>query len=933
VNATGVALNGDRFFFLLANASTINVGNLNASYISTNTINGANANISSLQTNNLSTTYLETSTLYATEATVNFLSTLTIEIDGNFLTSDNVGPGGELLLNGIPIATTANLSSIGDWALYPAVSTVRLANYNLSNANNLYASNTYLTNGITATTGSIRIFNSSNITNSNDIMTNTLETTGNVTIGGTLQVATANFQNIQTSSIGNAFGITSRNGTFSTLAVSSFTTPSLYVSTIGADIGNFSTLNVSTLITPNLSISSISASTLFAVTAAASTLNVSTINTPSLNVNSINAGIGFFSTINVSTVVTNVSPNLLTSTITTQVLTVTTSSALQGTTTVTNMNVTDAAFSNRANFNAGINTSGPNNFNNTNVDNLSNVSGTIINMTVGGQTNITANGGDSIFGNPAVNLVSKGGGSSAIRVQAQACSGLAFPIPNSSVDILAEGNVSYIPIAPVPYGGLVTIRAKAGPPNPLTSPTSFTAGNGAIRLTADSYISFGSVYPPVPGVIALSGGAVLSIAGLTTPVTSVYGVGIYSALTALSLTCGLTPAVTSYIGTVYIRGDNGTKVVNGLYCDTLYNNAGGPLNISGVGGQYVNLNAVQYIGMGNSPRIDGGGGNSAISNFSSISAGTISVNNLSTTAITLPQLYTSHINIAPVSTIYTEGQPNLTIDANYTTDAFDGKIGNSLNLTASSNINIQSYAVVGGAPGGSVNIQCANNPGVFAINLTGEVKASRTVTAPKVSTLNIQLSSINGAAYVPGGGGGGGWVSTAQTALDMNSFPITDLTGTLQFNVANGGYATSYASTSNSIDLTQVGAGGYIRRSTAGNIIDTCTGNIQTQATSTINTVGQTIFTGGVSRTLIGQNIQQPIIQYGVVSTSGVSGNLTVNIPTRYTSQASYLPFANMIDSPPAQLNVSSISRGSFIIGWSSAGPGNQTFSWMTVGT
>jgi len=58
----------------------------------------------------------------------------TIDVDGQILTAN----GTELLLNGIPIATTANLSSIADWALYPAVSTVLMNNENLSNVDNIY---------------------------------------------------------------------------------------------------------------------------------------------------------------------------------------------------------------------------------------------------------------------------------------------------------------------------------------------------------------------------------------------------------------------------------------------------------------------------------------------------------------------------------------------------------------------------------------------------------------------------------------------------------------------------------------------------------------------------------------------------------------------------------------------------------------------------
>jgi hypothetical protein len=143
---------------------------------------------------------------------------------------------------------------------------------------------------------------------------------------------------------------------------------------------------------------------------------------------------------------------------------------------------------------------------------------------------------------------------------------------------------------------------------------------------------------------------------------------------------------------------------------------------------------------------------------------------------------------------------------------------------------------------------------------------------------------------------------------------------------------TSIVQTTTTLDELQTGGAGYIRRTAAGNIIDIATGNIQTQATSTINTVAATLFTGAVSRTLRGTNIQQPIIQYGLVSTSGASGTVTVNLPTTYTTQTSYLPFAVMADAPAAQTFVSSISRGSFIIGWQGGSGGSQQFNWQTLG-
>jgi hypothetical protein len=173
----------------------------------------------------------------------------------------------------------------------------------------------------------------------------------------------------------------------------------------------------------------------------------------------------------------------------------------------------------------------------------------------------------------------------------------------------------------------------------------------------------------------------------------------------------------------------------------------------------------------------------------------------------------------------------------------------------------------------------------------------------------------------------------------MNANPITDLTGTLNlYVVSNVSVYTSLVHTSTNINLTQAGPSGYIRRNAEGNIIDTAVGNIQTQATSTINTVPATWFSGDVrtntfTQRLVTSDIRQPVIQTGFVSSSGASGTVTITMPQRYTTQQSYTTFANMIDSPPAQIFTSSISRGSFILGWTSAGVGTQTFNWMTVGT
>jgi hypothetical protein len=110
-------------------------------------------------------------------------------------------------------------------------------------------------------------------------------------------------------------------------------------------------------------------------------------------------------------------------------------------------------------------------------------------------------------------------------------------------------------------------------------------------------------------------------------------------------------------------------------------------------------------------------------------------------------------------------------------------------------------------------------------------------------------------------------------------------------------------------------------------------GYITTVAQSTINTVAETYFTGGITRFLISTPIPQPILQYGQVSSTGSSGSVVVTIPQRYTSVSSYLPFAVMADYPASEIYVSTLTRATFEIGWQNGGGGNQLFNWHTMGT
>ncbi len=952
------------------------------------------------------------------------ISTTSITLDGNTLDTGGSGFGATLLLNGAPIATLSNLSSIADWAYTPAISTIDCDNNDIKDAKDINCVNLMATNSLSGVIGGFTTLNTGNITNTSNILTNTFQATG-------------------------------------LLRAASVSTASLKANLISTG-----TVNASTLLGGNAAVGSITTNLLSSATLLAGAITANSGNYSTINVSTITAGSVIFPVDNPNLLVSSITVNGAT---TTQTITVTNGGNFSGT---------------RPNFLTGINSSGPNNFNNTNLDNCGQINAGALNLLGSATVGITANAGGSILTNNSISLATSNGGSSVINIEAKRNALAAYPIPLSLVNIVAEGNCPNLPVVPLtPYGGEVRIQAFQGPSPifPLVAVTDAFAP-GAIHLTAYSKGLF-------PGLITESAGSILAYSGLTSPTTGLYGCSFYSALTCLSLTAGLSPALTSFPGTVYLRGDNGTKVLNGLYIDHLYPAAGYTLAISGAGGSNVTIDDCAYLGMTTNPVIDGGNVNGRIRNFSTISALNLLVSNISTGTTSVDQIYTRNININPPSTVYIS-HPDLTINANLTTDENEDPQPNNLNLYASSNINIQSFTTGGG--GGNINIQCANNP-VFSINLTGDTYVSKTLNVGLgMSTTNVQLSTINGAPYVPGGGGvsvssftnlfatnasttnlfvssingaayppsggggwvstattqlnmatnnivgvnnlafqggqqfvtagtanldiegnagqyttlkggasyygifptgnlvqnsvstievtagvniqtsaastintvsetvftgnitvssingaayppsGGGWVSTATSALNMNGFVITDTTSTVTVSSINvnvaaseivglvaGDLSTNYTSVallSTSVFIAQVG-------DTNGVIDINAAGNITTTAFSTINTVQNTYFSGSVSRRLDGVGVPQPVIQYGDFSSSGGSGNTTVTLPAAYTAVNTFVAFACMEDSNPAQVSVVKTDTSNIEVYWANGGGGSHTIVWQTLGT
>jgi hypothetical protein len=88
-----------------------------------------------------------------------------------------------------------------------------------------------------------------------------------------------------------------------------------------------------------------------------------------------------------------------------------------------------------------------------------------------------------------------------------------------------------------------------------------------------------------------------------------------------------------------------------------------------------------------------------------------------------------------------------------------------------------------------------------------------------------------------------------------------------------------------------------------------------------------------VTRDLVGVAVAQPVIQYGEDGVSGASGSVAITLGTPYTSVSSFVAFACMLDTTPAQVAVNRDSDSQITLGWSSAGGGSHRIGWQTMGT
>ena len=467
-------------------------------------------NASGASFSTLSSAYAYVSTLDVKVGDISSLTTRIIDLDGNFLTTDN-GAGGELLLNGVPIATLSNISSIADWSFYDAVSTVHMEGQNIDRLGSLKF------DGITGTITGLSTINgdrypnpngdsslwanfgavsSINASNNNLLNVSTLYATdGNVT--NVLNVSTVQANYISTSQVQanyiSSSQVQAMNGSFQAVGLSSMTV---------------STINNLEYPPPNSDVSQ------WATFSAVAKIDVNDLD---LN--------------NVSSLVFVGGANKLTTNPSNQL-------TYNGTVVTTGDNASQwsryAALQTVAMNGQTLNDTRTITGNGSSLDiNVTGVTAqtSLLNMTsengLQGQINIRAGSGDLNNGGGLVNITAEGGTPSL--------SGL-----NGRINMTATyGQIGLV--TPVYVGGLIELNATSGPGG---------GGSSAIRLSAASITSYA-------GYI----GSIGSLAGYN----FIYGTG------GVNIVAGVIPSIFPNVpGTVYLYGQTGIELDSDTYVSNIY---------------------------------------------------------------------------------------------------------------------------------------------------------------------------------------------------------------------------------------------------------------------------------------------------------------------------------------------------------------------------
>ena len=438
----------------------------------------------------------------------------------------------------------------------------------------------------------------------------------------------------------------------------------------------------------------------------------------------------------------------------------------------------------------------------------------------------------------------------------------------------------------------------------------------------------------------------------SSPTIPLYGCSFYSALISLSLTAGVTPASVSYPGVVFLRGDNGTKVVNGFYADTINNNLFYDLIIQSVTTPVLDTaNRNITLNSGNNINLNTNNGGLVYINGTPYSGGSSIQQNLTVSSI---KAVSSIISSLTVSTI--NGLPY-------------GGGGGGWVSTAASRLNMNGYDIVDPSV---LNISTPflylNGHTVTAITTSNAVidaKQDIRFNSPNniymsTQTVDFQQSLLRGAVYgqslgnykpfqfiyePPTAAGQSAEFSIQAHPQDAgviyNLRYGVDLQGAFGYLYCEWpGYIVVPMKIIGQVVYLGEGEGvvantnNYIELNSKGPLtVSTLYTNIQSQSNINLTALSTNITSVEVTRSLNGAYKPQPVFQQGATSGSGNNGNVSVTIPTPYTTSNSYQVFVTHDNSSPANTSVVRNTSNAFTIYWTNAGGGTQPFDWMTAGT
>ena len=826
------------------------VSTLSVSTLTTDNIIGKTLTVSTISTNTLSanstfTGFIETP--YGESS--NWYVDNTLYVNFQQLTAD----ADQLFLNGVPIATTANLSSIQDWSIYAQISTLDGNGQDIKGTNLLQAK-----------TIGVSTMGVCNLTGVQGAFTNLFT------------------QNLMAANIVN----------FTSTVIE------VYESTVRSDIklANISTLNAQTLSCGSISTNTITANvavfSTFTGNVVVPTGNFSNITTGGLTVNCnavFNSNINFVNLTQSGGFGAANTFNGLTSF----------SAAVDGT-----YFTASNAFLGPLLSNTGAMT----------VRSQGNLQLYGCNALLAdslGTTIITNNVGCNVSLNSLIRLNAKNGNRGRIELNAD----IGYAYIQGEISLNAASGA--IPSSGPSFGGRVTINAQsAGVP---TGPTIFYPSY--VLQTADSLLNY---------------------AGPLTPITGTYGYNYVQGFNGVNIVAGTAATIPNVPGTVYLYGTNaagtgnsgGVRVQNGISVDTIYpfpTGFTGPsydLTLKGnAAGNMVTLSNVRNVYGGNASN------QANIYNFSNINC---------------YNLNTTNINGAPYS---------------------GGGGGGGWVSTATSDLDMNGYNIV--APtilsistpflylqGSAVTAIVTSNA---VIDATQDIRLnSPSNIYMSTQTVDFQESLLRGAVYGQSLGAYQPFkfiyeppTAAGQSAeFSIQAHPQdAGVVYNLRYGVdMAGGFGYLYCEWPGYIVVPMkisgkdviIGDGETVVLNTNNEIYNNTKGGFHVSSLTTeLNATNSITFTSPttkidsatVTRSLSGAGIPQGVFQQGATSGSGVSGNVSVTIPTGYTTSNSYSAFVSQQGTSPANTSVQRNTSNAFTIYWTNAGGGTQNFDWMTLGT